>query len=135
MADLTITAANVAITSDTTTQRFQAGGTITQGQPVYLKSSDQKYYACDVNTGAEEATAVGIAITPASADEYFLVATSGNINPGATVAASEVYVVSESGAISPASDLTTGDYACVVYIGVATDEVKIGILNAGVVRA
>lgn len=117
MADLTITAANVLVTSNTTTQRVQAGEAVTAGQVVYQKTSDSKYYKTDVTTGSEESKAAGVAVTPAgAADDYFLIATAGDIETGGTMTVNEVYVVSASGAVSPASDLTSGDYGTIVYI-------------------
>lgn len=122
MANLSQTAANVAIGSAITRTRVvQAGETIAQGQPVYLKTSDSKYWKADANASADTAKAVGIALTPASANGYLVIqeGSGGLINLGATLTVGETYVVSATaGAIAPIGDLTTGDYPCI--LGVAT---------------
>lgn len=122
MANLSQTAANVAIGSQITRTRVvQAGENLTQGQPVYLKASDGKYYRADANASAEAAKAVGIVLTPASTNGYSVIqeGSGGSVNLGATLTVGETYVVSATaGAIAPIADLTTGDYPCI--IGVAT---------------
>lgn len=122
MANLSQTAANVALGSATTRTRVvQAGEAVTQGQPVYLKTSDSKYWKADANASADTAKAVGIALTPASANGYLVIqeGSGGLVNLGATLTVGETYVVSAtSGAIAPIADLTTGDYPCI--LGVAT---------------
>lgn len=134
MADLTITAANVRPTDNTTTRRVTAGATVTAGDTLYLKASDGEYYPCDVTTGAEEAKPAGVALTNAGDGEEVLLAIDGNIITGGTMTVSEVYVVSASGAVSPASDLTTGDYASVVYLSVSATEAKLVLAESAVVR-
>jgi len=122
MANLSQTAANVAIGSQITRTRVvQAGENLTQGQPVYLKASDGKYYRADANASAEAAKAVGIVLTPASTNGYSVIqeGSGGSVNLGATLTVGETYVVSATaGAIAPIADLTTGDYPCI--LGVAT---------------
>lgn len=132
MANLSQTAANVAIGSQITRTRVvQAGENLTQGQPVYLKASDGKYYRADANASAEAAKAVGIALTPASTNGYAVIqeGSGGSVNLGATLTVGETYVVSATaGAIAPIADLTTGDYPCI--LGVATTTALIQTLFA-----
>lgn len=125
MVDITVTAANVHPYSDATRQLVQAGEAITPGQPVYLKSSDSKYYKCDSNAGLEESGAAGIALGYApAADDYFTMQTAGDIDLGATLTVGEIYVVSgTAGGIAPCGDLTTGWYTTI--LGIATTAAKL----------
>jgi len=117
MADLTQTAANVGIGSDTEFIRVQVGEAVTQGQPGYRGASN-KWFQTDANLSAAAAAAEGIFMTPAATDGYAIVAVGGDVNVGATLAVGETYVVSRTkGKICPVGDLTTGDY--VTHLGVA----------------
>lgn len=125
MADLSQTAANVAVGASTTvTRSVQAGESVTQGMPLYT-STDGKVYQCDANDTAAKSAVEYIALTPASTDGYCLVAlpsdTPGRslINLGATLAVGTVYAVSATkGAIAPIADITSTQY--VTVIGIAT---------------
>jgi len=117
MADLSQTAANVAVGASTTpTRRVQAGEAITQGMPVYKSTSDSKYYKSDADTSAAS-ICDGIALTPASTSGYFVIAepstTAGIslVNLGATLTVGlEYYVSTNAGGICPIADLATGDF-------------------------
>lgn len=118
MADISQTAANVAASSNTVVTLAQVGEAVTQGQPGYLNTSDNKYYRADANDTAAKANASVIFLTPASTDGYSLIATDGYVNLGATLTVGQIYVVSTNvGAIAPYSDLSTGHY--VTILGVA----------------
>jgi hypothetical protein len=124
MADLVQTAANVAPRTNCGIELVTAGEAITQGQPVYRSSAESKYYLADADTETM-AEALGIAVTPASADgDRFVVARNrsgadADIELGATLSQGETYVVSSNvGKIAPVGDLTTGDY--VTYLGTAS---------------
>ena len=124
MADLSQTAANVSLT-DVTGNRVAAvtaGEAITQGMPVYLQSN--KYYKADASTQAA-AKCRGIALTPAAADELFVLASpDSTVDVGATLTIGETYVVSgTSGGIAPIADLTTGEF--VTILGTATTAGKL----------
>ena len=120
MAAITVTPANVGFGEETVVfQIGQAGEAITQGQSLYRSSSNNKLYKADANDTAAKAVVVGIALTPASTDGYFLFAESGLVNVGATLAVGTLYAVGQTaGSIVPVADLTTNDY--VTYIGTAT---------------
>lgn len=125
MANISQTAANVALgVSSAPQETVQYGESVTQGQPVY-QHTDGKYYRCDANDGAAKANCKGIALTPGSTNGYgnimkpSAVAGRSVINLGATLTVGEVYVVSATvGAIAPIGDLTSGQY--VTVLGVAT---------------
>lgn len=137
MANLSQTAANVAAgASDVRIGIFTAGESITQGMPVYLSSSDSKYYQCDANDTAAKAEAKGIALTPASSNGFFVLASRGSINLGATLAVGQIYVVSATkGAICPIADLTTGDFPTILGIATTTALLSLDIKIGGVAKA
>jgi hypothetical protein len=120
MAAVSVTAANVGFGEETVVfQIAQAGEAITQGQTLYRSSADNKLYKADANDTAAKAAVVGIAVTPASTNGYFLYVESGLVNVGATLAVGTLYAVGQTaGSIVPVADLTTNDY--VTYIGTAT---------------
>lgn len=127
MADLTQTAANVHIyDKDVSTRILKAGGTITQGMPVY-KASDGDYEPADADA-ANTAAAAAIALTPASSGEYFVALTKGNVDVGATLVVGTTYVVSTTaGAIAPQADLGSGDYVTVLGIATTTSTLNLNI--------
>ncbi len=137
MADLSITAANVGIQSTgATTSKVQAGESITQGNPVYLSTGDSKYYQCDADAGAANAQCAGVAMTPADADGYFIMATPSDnttIDLGATLTIGTIYVLSGTkGAIAPSADLASGDYVTVLGVATAADKLVLKINVSGV---
>jgi hypothetical protein len=122
MAALSQTPANVGIQGSGKTQLVQYGEAVTQGQPVYRSSTDNRFYKSDANlvTGG----ANGIALTPGTTGDYGVIALPGAspgqclVNVGATLAVGMVYCVgATAGQIVPYADLTTGDY--VTILGVA----------------
>lgn len=125
MADISQTAANVAIGAQTTPTRIvQYGESVTQGMPLY-KATTGKWYQCDANDTSAKAVCEAIALTPGGADAYGLVAlpsaTPGAslVNLGATLAVGTMYAVSATkGAIAPVADITSTQY--VTAIGIAT---------------
>jgi hypothetical protein len=136
MADISQTAANVKIKSQTVTvQVGQAGEAITQGMPVYLLAADGKYYKADADVLAS-AAAVGVALTPAATSGYILFATAGDIDLGATLTVGLGYYVSTgAGGICPIADLSTGDFP--TFLGFAQDAstLRLDINAAGVAKA
>ncbi len=126
MADISQTAGSVGLTDESsavTVQTVQAGEALTQGQPVYL--SGGKYYKADADAGAVNAAAVGIVMTPAATNVYFLMTITGaTIDLGATLTVGETYVVSgTAGAIAPIADLATGDWVTIVGTATAADTI------------
>lgn len=118
MADLSQTAANVALGEDNRNIRVvQVGEAVTQGMPGYRLTSDSKWYQGQADTSAH-ADAKCIYLTPAAIDGYAVAVTGGLVNLGATLTVGENYVVSANkGKIAPASDLITGNY--VTSLGIA----------------
>lgn len=133
MADLTITPANVALAGNTTgagPSVVQYGEAVTQGEPLYLNTSDGKYYLADADASATAAEATKLAMTPASADGYGIVAGAGmEVNLGATLTVGTTYVVSATaGGIAPIADLTTGDYTCIIGTAQTASKIKLQFL-------
>lgn len=120
MADLVQTPANVGVgTSNSTLKNVRAGEAIVQGEPVYLHT-DGKYYKADASVQATAAV-VGIALTAAAADGYFVMQSAGSVNLGATLAVGELYVVSATaGKVAPFSDLATDDWVSVIGFASST---------------
>lgn len=120
-ADLTITAGNVKVVdNDSDVERVRFGEAVTQGQAVYRKDSDGKWYKTDCDSATAEVCEVdGVVLTPASTNEYGYVVTGGLMNVGATLTVGEIYVASDTaGGIRPEADNGSGD--TVTIIGVAT---------------
>lgn len=137
MAAITITVGNVGIGSESTaTITVQAGESITQGQPVYRSSADGKYYRADANDTAAKAEVVGIAVTAASTNGYFLMVSEGSMNLGATLAKGTVYCVGATvGEIVPVADLTTNDYVTILGVASSTSLIALSITATGIQKA
>jgi hypothetical protein len=140
MADLTITAANVVAASDVTKRVVTAGEEVTQGQLLYLKAADNKYWKTDCDgVAAEPRQAHGIALSAASADQPVVVAylaSGGNINLGATLSVGKIYVGSATaGGIRPVDDLVATQYPTIVGIATTTSNLRIGVVDAGTAAA
>lgn len=136
MADLSQTAANVGLSGvGGTLRNATAGEAITQGQPVYRLSSDQKYYRCDSDAEAS-AIAAGIAMTPAATDGNFVLAENSSIvDLGATLTVGETYCVSTNvGAVAPIGDLTTGDYITILGVATVADTLPLNIYVSGAAK-
>jgi hypothetical protein len=126
-ADLTITAASVAPSTDAVTVAGTAGEALTAGQPVYKKSSDGKWYKADCNSAtAEVRIASGVALTGSAANQPVVVQTAGSITIGATVTNGVVYYLSgTAGGIRPVADNTTGDYPQTIGMATSASVVKL----------
>lgn len=137
MADLTITAANVAAGSGATIERaYNAGATITAGQAVYFDTVTNTWKLCDADSSATVGALGGVALHAAASGQPLAVLTAGNITIGATVAVGRVYVASATpGGIAPHSDLTTGWYTAILGIGISTTVIAVGIQRGGVAYA
>ena len=130
MADIVVTPADVGMTSTAPGKRTVIyGEPITEGEVVYLKAADGKYWLA-INTGEATAQAVGIALTPGLADDRGEIAVSGNINCGATVAVGVPYFLSATaGGYRIYTELASGDHTTLIGWGVATDQIRIAIVQ------
>lgn len=136
MAELTITASNVGVESDTVTQKVKAGEAIAVGEVVYEHATNGKYFKADSNAGDTEATPAGIAMTPAAADEdEIIIATEGNIRPGATLVIATQYIVaSTAGKIDDGAGVASGWRLSPVFMSVTTSIAKLNLNTNGAAR-
>lgn len=132
MADLSITAANVAAASDARTKHGTAGATITAGMAVYLDAADGEYKIADCTTSADTADVEGIALHGASDGQPLTIQNGGGIDLGATLTVGETYVLSESGAIAPIGDLLSDDYVTVLGTATTASNLKMALNVTGV---
>ena len=136
MADLTVTASQVAFVSGTR-KTVLAGATITAGQTVYLDVSAGSYKLAQTDGTAEEAGSgdVGIALSGASSGAYFVIQDTGTITIGAGAAPTvgEAYFVSKTaGGIAPDADIvTTNTYRTYLGIGNSTNTLTLQIHVSG----
>lgn len=127
MADISQTAANVAVGASTTpTRTVQFGEALTQGMPVYKSTSDSKYYRCDADALATS-ICDGIVLTPAATNGYGLIALPATspgvslVNLGATLTVGlEYYVSTTAGGICPVADLASGDFPTSLGFAIST---------------
>ena len=142
MADISQTAANVAMGGASTPQEVvQFGEAVTQGQPLY-QSTDGKFYRCDANDGLVKAACKAIALTPGATNGYGLVAkpatTPGRslVNLGATLAVGEVYAVSATvGRICPVADLASTQFVTVIGVAISTSLLDFQVAIGTVAKA
>ena len=135
MADLSITAANVTAADGAVVKYIGvAGATITAGQACYIDTANSNVIKLAQSDGTVlESTIKGVALHGASATQPITLASSGNMNLGATLVVGETYVLSQAaGGIAPVGDLVTGDM--VSHLGIATtaSNLKMSIVNSGI---
>lgn len=134
MADLSITAANVAAGTGAVKETGTAGATITAGQAVYKDASDSGKFKLADNDSATAAVRsfYGIALHGASSGQPLTVLKEGPITIGATTAVGVVYCLSSTaGGICPNADIATGDYNTVIGVGTSTTVIQVQPLAAG----
>jgi hypothetical protein len=126
LAAITVTPASVIPDAGYQHDTKLAGETITAGQALYLKASDDRYWLAQADGTAPEAECKGIALNAAAAGQPVRALTSGVITIGGTVAIGTIYVLGATpGAIYPAADLASGDR--VTTLGIGTTAAKIAV--------
>jgi hypothetical protein len=132
MADLVITAANVAPGTGASTQTGIAGAAITAGQLVYFDSASRTYKLADCNSATAAARAPsGVALDNAAIGQPITVAPSGPVTIGAALTPGLGYYLSPNpGGICPVADLVTGCFP--VFLGFA---ISATVLNLSMVQA
>jgi hypothetical protein len=136
MADLTITAANVAKgTNAAVTSTYLAGASITAGQAVYLDTTTSTMKLADADALASS-EAFGVALNSAATGQPIAVQRSGSITIGATVATGVAYYVSTTaGGICLESDLSTGDFPHFLGFATSTTVIALDPKACGVAKA
>lgn len=134
MADLTITAANVVAGANSTIERrYNAGASITAGQPVYLDAVTNTWKLADANSSVDTAEVGGVALHAAATGQPLAVITGGDYNPGATVAVGTIYVAAATaGGIAPAADGVTGWFTSIIGVATTTSNLRVAINNSRV---
>jgi len=144
MADITVTAANVAKGSGAVINHdFVAGETITAGMAVYRKESDGRWWKaqCDntaeeVGNGSASVPRFGVSLHGALAGQPLSVQTSGPYTAGGTVVAGTPYVVSATaGGICPHADLVSTNKVTFVGYGISTTQIQIAPIVTGLTVA
>lgn len=135
MADLTITAASVVLSSGTK-ESGTAGATITAGQALYLDSATNTLKLAQCDGTAAEADVVGVSLHASLSGQPIAYAKNGAaLNIGATTAKTTAYVLSAAaGGICPQADLVSTNK--IVYLGYATatdGSVVLNVRNTGAV--
>lgn len=135
MADLSITAANVAADGNSSIEHGTAGAAITAGQVVF-KDTNQQYQLADADDVALD-EAYGIALNDAASGQPLTVALSGgNITIGATLTAGTAYYLSGNpGGIAPVADLATGDRVILLGLASSTTVLKFRPFDSEVILA
>lgn len=132
MADLVITAANVAKGSDATVENGTAGATVTAGQAVYLDTADGRLKLAD-NNGTGTRSVRGVALHGAAAGQPLQIQRAGDITIGATMTAGAAYYLSaNAGGIAPAADLAAGMDPILIGMAKSTTVLTIDIIDVGV---
>lgn len=131
MADLTITAANVVLSSGSSSSAL-AGETITAGQAVYQNSATLAVWKAQCDGTAAEATAVGVALNGGGAGQPIAYALPGStINIGATTVKTSTYHLSATaGGVCPEADLvSTNKRTRIGYATATTGTFVVDIAN------
>lgn len=134
MADVTITAANVAKTTGTI-QNGTAGATITAGQALYEDTADSnKLKLADADNTSTTATIKGVALNGAASGQPVSYLQAGaTMDLGATLTVGTVYVLSgTAGGIAPYADLASNDYVTIVGYATAADSITLLCESTGV---
>lgn len=134
MADLVITAANVAAGAGSRKSTGTAGATITAGQTVYQDPTDGKYKLADANSGTAAARApAGIALHGALAGQPLSILIEGLLTIGAAVSVGVAYYLSSTaGGVAPVADLASGAYPTFLGFAVSATVIDVQIRQAGV---
>ena len=137
MADLSITAANFVPGANAKFKQGVAGETVTQGQPLYVKTSDNRLYKADADASAEASLVVGIAANAGSAGQVIdYVYEDDDLTVGGTMTMANVYVTSgTAGGIAPFADFANGDYLTVLLVPKSTTKAVLKLVAAGAVAA
>lgn len=135
MADLVLTASTVKVKSGTTPQLLDItlGETVTQGEIVYLDSTDNEYKLADSTSAAKAGSGgIGITLGAGSDGQPCRILTQGIIEltttPALTVG--DEFWLSDTagaGAFAPKGDIATGgtNYLTLVAVAIATNELEI----------
>lgn len=134
MADISITAANVAAGSGSSVDHGTAGATITAGQVVYKDDATGKYLLADSNSATAEARDPdGFALNSASTNQPLAVLKGGPLTIGGTLTAGVAYYLSDTpGGVCPVADVGSGEYSVLLGMATSTSVLDVDIQPSGV---
>ena len=136
MADLTQTAANVKVKSNSNVTIVTVGEAVSAGMPGYKNTADSNKYYKAITTNATTALAAGIFMTSAATAGSAVFLTSGDCDLGATLVIGETYFVSNTtGKIMPSADVSTGEFVTSLGTATAADNFPLSIQASGIARA
>lgn len=144
MADLTVTAANVAASTQAAKFNGTAGASITAGQALYIDTADLDSYGrgklklADANGSTAAKTVAGIALHAAASGQpvEYAVADPDFSHGIAALAAGDIVILSgTAGGLAPASDLASTMRANVVLVGTSSTKGVLRITTAGADKA
>lgn len=122
MADITITAANVAASAAVKTRRGSAGAAITAGDVLYLDTATNTLKLA-IATALATAVVAGIALNDAASGQPVVYAYDDSaLTVGGTLVTGTVYTVSSAvaGAIAPVADQGSADFVTVLGVANST---------------
>jgi hypothetical protein len=139
MADITVTAANVAKGANAVVGQEILGATVTAGQTVYLDTATGTMKLVDANSATALARAPGsrggIALNGGGSGQPVQVQRGGDITMGATLVVGMVYMASATaGGVCPHADLTTGDYPTILGIARTAAILEMTIVSTNVAK-
>lgn len=140
MADIAVTAANVALVSGPRIEGV-AGAAILAGQIVYRKASDQKWYLAQRDGTAEEGGYAGVGTgigdlgfalnsAPGAGQPLDIAGPGADVTCGGTIVIGTIYTLSDTAGGFTTDAQSSGDYNGVVGIGKSTTRMRL-ILQAG----
>jgi uncharacterized phage protein gp47/JayE len=135
VADIAITAANVAAGSDAVIEKGTAGATITAGQVVYKDTADNRFKLVDSDSATAAArNPYGIALNSASSGQPLSVQRAGDITVGGTLTAGTAYYASSgtAGGIAPLADIASGDDPILLGLAKSAAVLQLKIIDPGV---
>ncbi len=142
MTDIVITAGSVVPSATATIARGTSGATVNAGQPVYQDTNNKMQLTNANNVGhPEQAAGVGLAVNTAASGQPIEYVTGGDVAMTTTPALvpGKVYVLGTGiGGLSLSADLDAASpstrYGSVIGVATTTTNLRIGIVNSGVLR-
>jgi hypothetical protein len=142
MSDISVNAANVlrAVSTNglpgSSTEHGRLGATCTAGQAVYRDSTDNYDFKLADANAAAASEAYGILLNGGADGQPAEVVRDGLYAPGGTVVVGMVYAVSAAapGGIAPYGDLASGDYVCILGVGITTALILVDIIVSKIAK-
>lgn len=136
MTDATVTNANVRHNSGKAPITARAGAQIDPGEYLYQDPADMELKLGDADADATS-NIIGMALTDGEDGRELLYAPAGaNVDVGFTTTAGTIYTLSTNpGNVCPDTDLGTGDYVVVLFIGNGTSDVELILKKGSAVHA